>query len=50
MPAISTRYLADLIALDSVWSGLDKNPNPLLPEQGINNPPLIPIEINNTVN
>lgn len=41
MPALSTRYLADLIALDSVWPGLDKNPNPLLPENGINNPPLI---------
>lgn len=41
MPAISTRYLADLISLNSVWSGLEKNPNPLLSEQGINNPPLI---------
>ncbi len=41
MPVINTRYLCDIMPLYSVWSGLDKNPNPLLKELGINNPPLL---------
>ena len=41
IPVVSTKVLSDLIPWNSVWSGLDINPNPLLVEKGINNPPLL---------
>lgn len=41
IPIVSTKALSDLIPWNSVWTGLDINPNPILIERGINNPPLL---------
>lgn len=41
MPILSTKSLCDLVSLNSTWTGLDINPNPLLKDRGINNPPLL---------
>ncbi len=41
MTLISTNNLADMFPSTSVWTGLDRNPNPIFVERGINNPPMM---------